>query len=59
MGHPDNTGNICARSKVAATVTNAWPLASKEVMGFTVTNLNMLHLLIVVAGEKAIIAYTL
>lgn len=59
MGHPDNTGNIWARSKVAATVNNAWPLAAKEVMGFTITNLNMLRLMIKVNGEKAIIAYTL
>jgi len=59
MGHPDNTGNIWARSKAVATVNNAWPLAAKEVMGFTITNLNMLHLLIKVNTEKAIIAYTL
>jgi len=59
MGHPDNTDNIWVRSMKAATVNNAWPLAAKEVMGFSITNLNMLHLLIVTAGEKAIIAYTL
>ena len=59
MGHPDNTGNVWARSKVAATVDNAWPLAAKEVMGFTITNLNMLRLLIKLDGEIAIIAYTL
>ncbi len=59
MGHPDNTGNIWVRTKAVATINNAWPLAAKEVMGFTVTNLNMFHALIVVAGEKAIIAYTL
>ncbi|MBA7528716.1 hypothetical protein ES705_20904 [subsurface metagenome] len=58
MGHPDNTGVIWARSKAVATVDNAWPLSAKEVMGFTVTNLNMLHLLIVTDAEKAIIAYT-
>lgn len=59
MGHPDNTGNVWARTKSVATVNNAWPLAAKEVMGFSVTNLNMLHLLIVADTEKAIIAYTL
>ena len=59
MGHPDNTGNVWARSKVAATVNNAWPLAAGEVMGFTITNLNMLRLLIKTDAEKAIIAYTL
>ena len=59
MGHPDNTGNVWVRTKVAATVDNAWPLAAKEVIGFSVTNLNMLHLLIVTDAEKALIAYTL
>lgn len=59
MGHPDNTGNVWARTKSVATVNHAWPLAAKEVMGFSVTNLNMLHLLIVADTEKAIIAYTL
>jgi len=59
MGHPDNTGKVSIRTKVAATVDNAWPLAAKEVIGFSVTNLNMLHLLIVTDAEKALIAYTL
>lgn len=59
MGHPDNTGNVWARSKVAATVNNSWPLAAKEVIGFSITNLNMLRLMIKVDTEKAIIAYTL
>jgi len=59
MGHPENTGNVWVRTKVAATVNNSWPLAAKEVMGFTVTNLNMLHLLIKLDTEVAIIAYTL
>lgn len=59
MGHPDNTGKIWARSKIVATVDNAWPLAANDVVGFSITNLNMLHLLIVTASEKAIIAYTL
>lgn len=59
MGHPDNTGNVWARSKVAATINNAWPLAAGEVIGFSITNLNMLHLLIKLTTEKAIIAYTL
>lgn len=59
MGHPDNAGKIWARSKKVATVDNAWPLAAGDVMGFTITNLNMLHLLIVVDGDKVIVAYTL
>lgn len=59
MGHPNNTGLIWARSKQVATVDNAWPIAATDVVGFSITNLNMLHLLIVIDGEKAIIAYTL
>jgi len=59
MGHPDNTGKIWVRSKKAATVDNSWPLAANDVVGFSITNLSMLHLLIVTASEKAIIAYTL
>ncbi|GAI72107.1 unnamed protein product [marine sediment metagenome] len=59
MGHPDNTGVVWARTKVAATVDNAWPLSANDVVGFTVTNLNMLHLLIKLDTEKAIIAYTM
>jgi len=59
MGHPDNTGNVWVRTKVAAAVDNAWPLAAKEVMGFSITNLNMLHLLVKLADEVVIIAYTL
>ena len=59
MGHPDNTGNVWARSKLAATVDNSWPLAAGEVVGFSITNLNMLRLLIKLDTEKAIIAYTL
>lgn len=59
MGHPDNTGNVWVRTKAVATVDNAWPLAAKEVMGFSITNLNMLHLLIKLDTERAIIAYTL
>jgi len=59
MGHPDNTGKLWVRTKEAATVDNAWPLDANDVTGFTITNLNMLHILTVVDGEKAIIAYTM
>lgn len=58
MGHPSNTGNIWVRSHAAATVDNAWPLAKSEVVGVTITNLSMLHMLIATDGEKAIVAYT-
>lgn len=59
MGHPDNTGKIWVRTKEVATVNNAWPLDANDVMGFTITNLNMLHALIIADGEKIIIAYTM
>jgi len=59
MAHPDNGSKIWLRKGVTATVDNAWPLNANDVMGLTITNLNMLHLLIVGDGEKAIIAYTL
>ncbi len=59
MGHPDNTGKIWARTKEVATVNNAWPLDANDAISFTITNLNMLHILTVVDGEKAIIAYSM
>lgn len=58
MGHPDNTGKIWVKAHSAALTTNAWPLDKKEVIGLSITNLNMLNLLIAVNTEKAIIAYT-
>lgn len=58
MGHPDNTGRIWVRPHAVATTSNAWPLAAKDVVGLSITNLNMLHLLIVTNTEKAIIAYS-
>ena len=58
MGHPDNTGNIWVRNDQTATVNNAWPLAAGDIISLTVDNLNNLHLLIVVDGEKAIVAYS-
>lgn len=59
MGHPDNTGKVWARSKKTATTDNAWPLDAGDVISFSITNLNMLQLLIVTDTEKAIVAYTL
>jgi len=59
MGHPTNTGDIWVRPKKVATVNTAWPLVANDVMGLTITNLNMLHILTVVDGEKAIIAYSM
>jgi len=59
MAHPDNAGRVWARTKVAATVNNAWPLAAGEVVSYTITNLSMLRLLIASDTEKAILAYTM
>jgi len=58
MGHPDNTGTVWVRPYKTATVDNAWPLLKGEVVGFTVDNLKHLNMLIVVASEKVIVAYT-
>lgn len=59
MAHPDNASKVWVRPKQVATVNNAWPLDANDVVGITVTNLSMLHLLIVADGEKAIIAYSM
>lgn len=59
MGHPSNGNTIWARPHKIATVDNAWPLLKKEVVGFTITNLSMLHIMIETATERAIIAYTI
>ena len=58
MGHPDNTGNVWVRPDKTATVDNAWPLAAKEAIGFTIDNLKQLNMLFVVDGEKIIVSYT-
>ena len=57
MGHPSNTGNIWVKIGETATVNNAWPLANGDVVGLGITNLQMLNLLIVTSGEKAIVLY--
>ena len=58
MGHPDNTDKVWVRPYKTATVNNAWPLSKSEVVGFTLNNLKQLNMLIVVDGEKVIVAYT-
>lgn len=58
MGHPSNGNTIWARTHKVATVDNAWPLLKKEVISFTITNLNLLHIRIVTDTERAIILYT-
>lgn len=59
MAHPDNGSKIWVRTKEAATVNNAWPLDAGDTVGFTITNLSMLHALVVADGEKFIVAYTM
>ena len=59
MGHPDNTGLVWVRTRATATVNNAFPLAKNDVMGFSVENLDELHVLIVTNAEKLIVGYSL
>lgn len=58
MGHPDNTGKIWIRPYKGATVNNAWPLDASDTVNLSIDNLRQLNMLFVVAGEKAIVAYT-
>ena len=58
MGHPDNTGKIWVRPGGVAAVDNAWPLNAGEVVNFTLDNLKQLSMLMVVASEKVIVAYS-
>ncbi|GAJ24204.1 unnamed protein product [marine sediment metagenome] len=59
MAHPSNGNTIWVRPHKIATVDNAWPLLKYDVVSFTITNLNMLHILIETSTERAIIAYTM
>lgn len=56
MGHPDNTGKLWVRNSEAATVNNAWPLVASDAINLSVDNVNQLSILVVVDGEKAIVA---
>ena len=58
LSHPDNAGRIWVKPYQAATANNGWPLDAKGVVGLSITNLNMLNLLIIGDTEEAIIAYT-
>jgi len=59
MAHPSNGNTIWVRPHKIATVDNAWPLLKYDVINLSITNLNMLHILIPVDTERAIIAYTM
>lgn len=54
----DNTGKVWTRPYAVASAANAWPLNKGESFGFTISNLNQLHVTIETTGEIAIIAYT-
>lgn len=58
MGHPDNGDTIWVRTKTQANTTNSWPLLLKEVVSFSIPNLNLLRIRIVANSEKAIVLYT-
>jgi len=59
MAHPSNGNTIWVRPHKIATVDNAWPLLKYDVVNLSITNLSMLHILIPVDTERAIIAYTM
>lgn len=58
MGHPSAAGTSWVQVHKLATTTNAWPIAAKETIGCTITNLNMLNVLIPTANDRVIIAYS-
>jgi hypothetical protein len=57
--HPDNTGRIWVRTRIAAASNNAFPLDKGDVIGFSVENLSELRALIVTAGDTLIVGYSL
>ncbi len=58
MGHPDNGDLLWVTQGKTPTTANSWPLLKYEVFSFSIDDLQKLQILIVAAGEKAIIAYT-
>ena len=58
MAHPDNTGRVWVKPYETATVNNGIPLDAGDAIPVSISNLNLLNLLIAVNGEKAIIAYS-
>lgn len=58
MGDLDNSHRVWVRPNSAASSANGWPLDKGEPFGFTLSNLNQLHINIETNGEKAIVAYT-
>lgn len=58
MAGLDNSNRVWVRSNSAASAANGWPLDKGDPFGFTLSNLNQLHVTIQTSGEIAIIAYT-
>lgn len=58
MANLDNAHRIWVRPNSAASSANGWPLDATEMFGFTLSNLNQLHINIEKDTQKAIIAYT-
>ena len=54
----NNDGKVWVRPYSLASAANAWPLNTGESFGFSITNLNQLHVNIQKTGDIAIIAYT-
>jgi hypothetical protein len=57
MGHPSNTDLIWVKPYGVASATTGFPLLAYDVISIAITNLKYLNFLIIVASEKAIIAY--
>lgn len=58
MADLDNAHRIWTRPNSAASAANGWPLDATEMFGFTISNLNQLHINIEKDTQKAIVAYT-
>ncbi len=56
--NPNNAGLIWVNIDAAAAADTGWPLASGEVLIFTVDNLNHLHAKIIADTEKLIVMYS-
>ena len=54
----DNTGRVWIRPNSAASAANGWPLDAEDMFGFTLSNLNQLHINIETNAEIAVVAYT-
>lgn len=58
MADLDNAHRIWVRPNSTASSANGWPLDKGDPFGFTLSNLNQLHINIEKSGQKAIVAYT-